>query len=367
MTVPILSLSNNKGHRMRKKEDQTDTATQWEYLLERYFYEKRLKPDTEYTYRKIVRLLRHYFSQTEQRTITPDNLTRDDLLRWRRHELNVKKVSERTWNTKVRHLQALYNMWCKRHWVSQHENPCFECQVIPGTKRKKCLSESQLRTVYRMMEQFKRLEAETSSERAAYRTCALYPTRFWLAVLETLRLTGMRLNQLIHVRMMDIDFECSEINLIREGSKSHREYPVVLMDELKPLLKALTNELSLRGVPHDVPLFNVHLLSNRVSDCKKTISNMTIRAFFRRLSAECGFAVSSHRFRHTLGSTLMRSPHRNLELTKSMLGHRSLSSTMEYIGQDTVQIKAILEHELRNYLKMGLGGEHDRLLSGVKK
>ncbi|HHZ9148654.1 TPA: site-specific integrase [Proteus mirabilis] len=93
------------------------------------------------------------------------------------------------------------------------------------------------------------------------------------------------------------------------------------------------------------------------------MSHSTIRAFFRRLSVECGFAVSPHRFRHTLGTTLMRCPERNMELTKNILGHRSLSSTMEYIGQDTVQTKAILEYELRNYLKMGLGGEHDRLLT----
>ncbi|MBB7455967.1 site-specific integrase [Escherichia coli] len=348
---------------MQKAGELNDVNAQWTHLLERYFYEKRLKPDTEQTYQKIVRLLLAYFREKENWMIHPDELTRDDLLRWRRHELNVKNVSERTWNTKVRHLQALYNVWIKKSWVTQSENPCFECQVIPGTKRKKCLSESQLRTIYRMMEQFKQLEETMPPELARYSHCALYPVRFWLTVLETLRLTGMRLNQLIHVRIKDIDFERSEINLIREGSKSHREYPVVLMEGLKPLLDSLIKEMQIRGMPDDVPLFNVYFLSDRADERKKPISHSTIRAFFRRLSVECGFAVSPHRFRHTLGTTLMRCPERNMELTKSLLGHRSLSSTMEYIGQDTVQTKAILEYELRNYLKMGLGGEHDRLLT----
>lgn len=348
--------------RMEKPTGHNADTAQWEALLTRYFYEKRLKPDTEQTYRKIARLLLNYFRTEENRNIAPNEVTRDDLLHWRRHELNVKKVSERTWNTKVRHLQALYNFWVKKRWVTQTENPCFECQVIPGTKRKKCLSESQLRTIYRMMEQFKQREEESPAGQASYVRCALYPVRFWLTVLETFRLTGMRLNQLIHVRIMDIDFERSEINLIREGSKSHREYPVVLMDGLKPLLKSLVEEMRLRGVVDDVPLFNVYLLSDRWDDRQKPVTHMTIRAFFRRLSLECGFAVSSHRFRHTLGTTLMRFPERNLELTKTLLGHRSLASTMEYIGQDTVHTKAILEHELRHYLKMGLGGEHDRLL-----
>lgn len=351
-----------KQKKQEKQEDRHDTASQWEALLACYFYEKRLKPDTEQTYRKIVRLLLGYLHGEENRHIIPDALTRDDLLHWRRHELNVKQVSERTWNTKVRHLQALYNVWIKKQWVTQSENPCFECQVIPGTKRKKCLSESQLRTIYRTMEQFKQREEAPPAEQTGYARCALYPVRFWLTVLETFRLTGMRLNQLIHVRITDIDFERSEINLIREGSKSHREYPVVLMDVLKPLLKSLIDEMRLRGVTDEVPLFNVYLLSDRREDRQKPISHMTIRAFFRRLSAECGFAVSSHRFRHTLGTTLMRSPERNLELTKTLLGHRSLSSTMEYIGLDTHSTVRILENELSEFLTMGLGGEHDRLL-----
>ncbi|EGT3611039.1 site-specific integrase [Morganella morganii] len=354
---------------MKKKKYQhkNPMTSQWEDLLDRYFYEKRLKPDTEDTYRKVVRLALIYFSEEEGRSVSPDELTRNDLLHWRRHELNVKKVSDRTWNTKVRHLQSLYNFWVKKHWVTQIENPCYECQVIPGTKRKKCLSESQLRTIYRMMEQFKKLSTELPTEQVTYRSCALFPTYFWLTVLETLRLTAMRLNQLVHVRVKDIDFERSEINLIREGSKSHREYPVVMLDGLKPLLKSLIEEMRSRGITDDEPLFNVYLLSDRLEDQKKPINPMTIRAFFRRLSGECGFAVSSHRFRHTLGTTLMRIPERNLELTKNMLGHRSLVSTMEYIGQDTSRMKAILEYELRDYLKMGLGGEHDRLLEDVKK
>lgn len=339
----------------------------WDDLLERYFYEKRLKPDTEWTYRKVVRLLLQYLSDIEKISPEPDELSREMILRWRRHELNEKRVTERTWNTKVRHLQALFNLWIKKQWVSQTTNPCFECQVIPGTKRKKYLSAQQLRTIYRIMEQFKDLEQKTPRSQATYRCCALYPHHFWLTVLETLRLTGMRLNQLVNVRIKDINFELSEINLIREGSKSHREYPVVLMDDLKPLLESLITEMSLYGVAEDVPLFNVHLLSDRVEDRKKAIDSNTIRAFFRRLSSECGFLVSPHRFRHTLGTTLMRSPERNVELTKNMLGHRSLASTMEYIGQDTIRTKAILEQELKDYLKMGLGGEHSRLTLKIQK
>ncbi|MDP1255169.1 site-specific integrase, partial [Klebsiella pneumoniae] len=59
-----------------------------------------------------------------------------------------------------------------------------------------------------------------------------------------------------------------------------------------------------------------------------TVMHQKIRSFFRRLSKECGFAVSPHRFRHTLATELMKAPERNLQLVKDLLGHRSVSTTM---------------------------------------
>ncbi|RYI03171.1 site-specific integrase, partial [Proteus mirabilis] len=50
-------------------------------------------------------------------------------------------------------------------------------------------------------------------------------------------------------------------------------------------------------------------------------------------------------------------------LTKQMLGHRSLSSTMEYIALDAYSTVRILENELGEFLTMGLGGELTRLAS----
>lgn len=56
-----------------------------------------------------------------------------------------------------------------------------------------------------------------------------------------------------------------------------------------------------------------------------------IKSFFRRLSKECGCQVSPHRFQHTLATELMKSPDRNRQMVKGLLGHRSVTTTMEYI------------------------------------
>ncbi|WP_230479529.1 site-specific integrase [Izhakiella capsodis] len=54
-----------------------------------------------------------------------------------------------------------------------------------------------------------------------------------------------------------------------------------------------------------------------------------MRSFFTRLTKECGFKVGPHRFRHTLANELMKSPDRNLAVVKRLLGHRSVSTTLE--------------------------------------
>ncbi len=86
----------------------------WEQMLSNYFYNKVLRPDTEKTYRKMVRLFLRYCGVCENALPLPDEVTHEHVLRWRRNELNIQKVRERTWNTKTVHMQSLYNYWIKK-------------------------------------------------------------------------------------------------------------------------------------------------------------------------------------------------------------------------------------------------------------
>lgn len=336
----------------------------WEILLSEYFYLKVLRPDTEKTYRKMVRLFLRYCEKHEAKLPSPEDVTHRQVLRWRRNELNMQKVRERTWNTKSRHMQSLYNFWIKKGLVSVQENPFSETQVEPGEKQKKVYTASQLRTIYRVIEQFQEMEKELAPGRASFQECALFPTDYWLTVLETLRLTAIRFNQLVNLRIRDLDFEECAIILRSESSKNHREYPVAFLQPLRELLLPLSEKMTEKGAQPDDILFDVHRLCPPASECWQTPVMQTVRSFFRRLSRECGFHVSPHRFRHTLATMLMKHPDRNMQLTRQMLGHRSLSSTLEYIGLDTHSTTEMLENELSDYLKMGLGGEHHRLTEG---
>lgn len=51
---------------------------------------------------------------------------------------------------------------------------------------------------------------------------ALKPAWFWMTVIDTLRYSGMRQNQLLHIRLCDVDLKEGVINLRRKAQKSPR-------------------------------------------------------------------------------------------------------------------------------------------------
>jgi integrase len=331
--------------------DQERMHDEWELLLDEYFFTKFLRPATEWSYRKVVLTLYRFMGKN----VTPAMLTQKDVLQWRRHLLKEKGLSVHTWNNKVAHLRAIFNLGMKKGLVQHEENPFNGTVVRPDFKKKRILNRSQLTRIYLLMQQFELREKERKRVKGG--RCALYPTWFWMTVLDTFRFTGMRNNQLVHIRLVDINLEQNSIELRLEGSKTHREWKVPVVSLLRERIKLLLTRATEHGAgPNDL-LFDV----NRFT-CPKGVQyvydeksvHQSFRSFYRRLSRECGFDVSSHRFRHTFATELMKSPDRNIKLAKDMLGHRSVSTTMEYINMDLDVAGQVLEDELALYTDLGV-------------
>ncbi len=325
---------------MKNEEKMHD---EWEFLLEEYFFTKQLRPATEWSYRKVALTFTRFIGAA----VTPSVIIQRDVLLWRRHLLKEKKLSVHTWNNKVAHLRAIFNLGIKNGLVPQSENPFNGTVVRPDTKKKRILTKSQLTRLYLVMQQYEQREKEEKPVKGD--KCALYPTWFWMAVLDTFRYTGMRNNQMLHIRLRDVNLEQGWIELRLEGSKTHREWKVPLVRQLKERMKGLIACASERGAEPNDLLFDVKRFTTPPQklysyDEKKVLQSF--RSFYRRLSRECGFDISSHRFRHTLATELMKSPDRNLKLVKDLLGHRNVSTTMEYIELDMEVVGSVLEQEL---------------------
>ncbi|CAE1141672.1 site-specific integrase [Serratia rubidaea] len=316
---------------------------EWEFLLEEYFFTKQLRSATEWSYRKVVLTFTRFIGAT----VPPNKITQRDVLLWRRHLLKEKNLSVHTWNNKVAHLRAIFNLGIKKGLVEFEDNPFNGTVVRSDTKKKRILTRTQLTRMYLIMQQYEQREKDRKPLRGG--KCALYPTWFWMTVLDTFRYTGMRNNQLVHIRLGDVNLEQGWIELRLEGSKTHREWKVPIVRQLRERIKQLISRAMERGAGlqdllFDVKRFTTPRHTQYVYSEKGVMQSF--RSFYRRLSRECGFDVSSHRFRHTLATELMKAPDRNLKLVKDLLGHRNVSTTMEYIELDMEVAGQALEKEL---------------------
>ena len=136
-------------------------------------------------------------------------------------------------------------------------------------------------------------------------TGRLHPVWFWRATFETFCYSGIRLNQLLYLRI--------------KGSESWREYSVPISEELRPWLERLQSEALKRKMqPHD-QAFNINRLCFPTQRyCSALMTSDQVGACYTDLSSKAGFKVSPHRFRHTIDTDLMHKPEANLHLVKAL-------------------------------------------------
>ncbi|EAQ7708745.1 site-specific integrase [Salmonella enterica] len=310
----------------------------FDLLLEDYFFNKLLRPASIWSYRKVTQT----FTRFLDTDMSPEDITHRDVLLWREFVLHERGLSSRTWNNKVTHLRALFTYGMQKGLLPQKENPFYDAVVRPDQKLKKVLTENQIEQVYIVMARFAIMEHRGNAPHP--RRCALLPTQFWLVVLDVLRYTGMRQNQLIQLRLGDISFDDDDVITLRaESAKNHKENRIPIISVLKPGLQQLSAELRLRGMKPDEQFFNLGFLLGQQSYDREEMSVQTLRAFFRRLSRECGFKVSPHRFRHTIATEMMKQPDSNLQTVKNLLGHSSINTTLEYVDGNVDTVREALE------------------------
>ncbi|MCS9385048.1 tyrosine-type recombinase/integrase, partial [Pseudomonas aeruginosa] len=90
----------------------------------------------------------------------------------------------------------------------------------------------------------------------------------------------------------------------------------------------------------DDQLFNVNRFSPHYKS--KVMNSDQVEAMYRKLTEKVGVRMTPHRFRHTLATDLMKAPERNIHLTKCLLNHSNIQTTMSYIEADYDHMRAVL-------------------------
>jgi len=272
--------------------------------------------------------LMQIFLEKELGIIQIDEVEADDISAWFAHMrtslgVNGKVRSERTIQTYARSARAFF------HWLVRRDtlevNP-FDRVVFPKVGR------PLIQTI--TTEEFEKLllacapphETGPFAERAAVRNRAI----LWL-----LYDTGIRVSELIHLRVGDLERKKGVVTVLGKGAKERR---VALgqnclrnlsyyLDKHRPDEEELA-EWGSAGEDH---LF--------LSETRQPLTKNGMEMLFKRLKARAGIVgkrISPHIFRHTFAMNYLIKSNDPFSL-QELLGHEDLTTVLNYIHMnDTV-------------------------------
>ncbi|GAB1670828.1 site-specific integrase [Mannheimia haemolytica] len=247
------------------------------------------------------------------------------LIEWR-NQIVGDKIKAVTWNNYVRHLKALYNFGISQGSLNINRNPFNRLFIRESKRRKKTYSTEQLHKIDHILNNNMVLPN------------FLKPSWFILAIIMTLRCTGIRRGQLVKLKIGDVNLSNRTIYISPEINKNHDYHIVPISDSLYPHIERLITELKIRKQTDNCQLFNINLFSRYTRRKGQPMSQNQLTHIFRHISDLVGFTSSPHRFRHTVATQLMKKPE-NVYVVQKLLGHKDISVTLGYIEHDVEMLR----------------------------
>ncbi len=153
-------------------------------------------------------------------------------------------------------------------------------------------------------------------------------------VIELLYATGLRVGELVNIKIKDIDFGAQSIKVLGKGSK---ERYVFYNNTTKEVLKKyLVVRKKIQKKANDYLLLN---------DKGTPIKEASVRKIIQTTLMKCGIKskITPHTFRHTFATDLLN---QGLDLVnvKELLGHASLNTTSIYTHITNDRIKEVYQN-----------------------
>jgi integrase/recombinase XerC len=229
---------------------------------------------------------------------TPTRLSRADIEGFMQY-LAAQRMSG---VTRVRKLAAI-----RKFFGFMEENKILAgnpANTVKGARRE----EKEPNILYK--EQYKALLYEASDNIRDY------------AIIQTFLQTGIRLSELVNLKMDEVDFE-HRILTVRQG-KGKKDRQIPLVDEA---VKALRNYLRYRNTELILDDETFFLAKNgtslNVSTVKYIVAKYVKKAGIRK-------KVSVHTLRHTFGAH-KADKHMSLATLQTLMGHKKKETTLKYI------------------------------------
>jgi integrase/recombinase XerD len=161
------------------------------------------------------------------------------------------------------------------------------------------------------------------------------------AIIETLFSCGLRVSELVNLKISDLHLNAGFVRVIGKGDKE-RIIPAgsVVKKRLEEYIQYSRVHIRPQAGEEDIVFLN-----NR----GKRLSRVMIFLMIKKLAASCGLrkSISPHTFRHSFATSLVEGG-ADLRAVQEMLGHESITTTEIYTHLD------------REYLREVMIGHHPR-------
>lgn len=264
-----------------------------------YKYKDYLKYELNYSDNTIKEYFLHlekYKRYIDSNNINFKSINKDDIIKFLKY-LDNNKLSNKTISNILSSLRTFYGYLCDEKIVS---NNIFKRISNPKIEKKlpNFLSEEQMRDI---------LDSIDTTNILGIRN---------KMIVEILYATGIRLSELINIKLEDINYNDKTIRIMGKGSKER----IVLFGS--HALDAISNYLEYRNKDNNYLIQNNK--GNKIS-CKgleKIIDKIA-------LESSITFGVTPHTFRHTFATHLLNNG-ADIRSVQELLGHSSLNTTQIY-------------------------------------
>lgn len=265
--------------------------------------------------------LKQFLDFVEHKAIRPEDIKPADLKEFLA-TLKKEDMSSRSMARKVSSLKAFYGYVHRYHGLSN----CAESLIFPKLEQRlpKCLSEN---------------EVDALLQIAAHDTSTVGLRN--KVMLSLLYVSGMRISELIRVRVSDIRQESNLISVQGKGGKGRLiPIPREIIALINEYAQAVAAKLQAqRREVHDMYLFPVYY-----AKVIKPMTRQACWAIIKKVWAKTGSSktISPHMLRHSLATHLLQHG-ADLRSLQMLLGHENLSTVQIYTHLDTSYIRSIYD------------------------
>ena len=288
-----------------------------ESILDYSHYLKIERGLSSHTIQNYIRDVKKLISFIDKKkiTCTPIEIN-EDLIQQFIYEI-AKEISPRSQARIISGLRSYFDYLIFENYRESNPTDLIETPKI-GVKLPDTLSEQEINSLISAIDLSK---AEGERNRA---------------MLETMYSCGLRVSELIHLKISDLFFDEGFIKIVGKGNKerfvpihySAQKYIVLYMNEIR-------DHLSIKKGFEDT------LFLNRRG---KSLSRQMIFMILKALAIKINLnkKISPHTFRHSFATHLLKNG-ADLRAIQQMLGHESITTTEVYVHLDTSYLKKIVE------------------------